>query len=289
MTITRAKERHRHRPEATTAHGFRLVKSVEDLRTRIVGRAVVGESFAAWCATPRLVGTIHFGVRTAHDSGTLAKLYALSDHPELEPPLWRVVDGRFLDRIEEDAWSFMVARVGPVTERLGDLFERQAVIVPPGVRGAKLAGLLGALGPGDKFRTFTDAPAAYAWAAPDGGAAAHTRVEQLLAMLVSRSPLVRVQAWVAAHLADATVDGCARALGTSARSLQRALHLAGHSFRSVLLSARSEAAAALLASPDTKVESVARLVGASSSSHLARMLKRAGSSAPSKLRRSRSP
>lgn len=230
------------------------------------------------------MGTVHFGVRAARDAQELANLYELSGHAQLKPPLRRVVDGRFLESIDEDAWSLLVDRVGPVTEKVRGLFERQAIIVPPGVRGARMTGVLGALGPGDSFRAFTCPPDAYSWADTVWGPAAHERVEELLSLLLTRSSLVRVRAWLAAHLVDATLDGCARALGASSRTLQRSLSEAGHSFSSLLLSERVDAASALLASSDVKVETVARRVGAASASHLARMLRRAGRPPPSQLR-----
>lgn len=57
------------------------------------------------------------------------------------------------------------------------------------------------------------------------------------------------------------LERAARALGTSARTLQRDLRTAGLTYREVVDNARRELAPALLADPDVKVETVAKQLG----------------------------
>ncbi len=195
-----------------------------------------------------------------------------------------MVDGRALAAIDEDAWQLLEEEVAKVRPRAGGLFERQAVVVGPGVRGARTAALLPALGPGDSFRLFTDPNEAYRWVDPTDGPGAQALVDELVASIAMGSIEVAVRTWIGDHLRSGDLERCARALGLSSRSLQRKLGAAGLSFRSLLAEERSRAARALLLAGDAKVESVARAVGCSSSSQLGVLLRRAGLPAPSAMR-----
>ena len=170
------------------------------------------------------------------------------------------------------------------TSALHGRFERQAVVVTGGVSGARTAALLPALGPGDAFRLFTNALEAYVWADPEHGRDAHAAVESLLETLGANALLARVRAWIAAHLREADLPACARALGVSSRTLQRRMAATGRSFRELVALERVEAARALLTQSRASVKSVAYAVGCSSSSQLGVLLHRAGLPSTSKLR-----
>ncbi|MFK7987320.1 MAG: helix-turn-helix domain-containing protein [Sandaracinaceae bacterium] len=97
---------------------------------------------------------------------------------------------------------------------------------------------------------------------------------------------VEVRAWIRAHLATATVDGCAVALGMSTRSLQRRLEELDTSFRHELEVARIGRAQDLLSHPDAKVAAVARTVGYARSQSLSAVFRRHTGLSPSAWRRS---
>lgn len=253
-----------------------------------MGAALAGTSFLTWCATPRLVGTVHFGRRDTVDAHTLIRLYALARHPVMKRPLRRVVDGRRLAGIDGDAWTRMTGAVMPQLDTLRGLFERQAVIVTPSLEGARNVALLPALGPGDEYRVFTDADEAYRWADPVDGPRAHAAVARLLEELATTDDLVlRARAWIATHLRDARIQRCAIALGVSARSLQRHLSAAQTSFRQIVTSERLAAARERLVDGASKIEAVARDVGFSSASQLGAALRRAGLPSPARVRENR--
>lgn len=264
---------------------LRLALSLADYVRSPVGAALAGASFLTWCATPHLVGTVHFGHRDVDDARTLLGLYPLAGHPDLRAPLARVVDGRAFAGIDEAAWSVMADAVRRDHARLRGVFARQAVVVEEGLGGARTAALLPAFGPDDDFRLFTDPDEAYAWADPAQGRAAAGLVETLRAELGVGDVEPRVRAFVASHLRTATVEACAASLGLSTRSLQRKLRDQGTSFRSLLAEERARAAHALLRTSQGKIEAVARAVGCSSSSQLGVLLRRFGFPAPSILRR----
>ncbi len=267
---------------------LRLAASIDDIESGPVGRAIAGSSFVTWCTTPRLVGTVHFGRRETADAQTLARLYAVARHPTLRRPLRRVVDGRALKGVDDDAWNHMMTAIAPHAVDLRDLFERQAVIVEPNIHGARNAALLPAFGPSDQFRVFSDADEAYRWADPEDGPAAQEAVGALLEELGSIGDVAgRARAWIAAHLRDARIASCATALGVSTRSLQRELTAAGLTFRGLLAAERVAAAEARLVHGAAKIDAIARDVGCSSASQLSVLMRRAGLKRPSDVRASR--
>ncbi len=267
---------------------LRLVASFDELAANPVGRALAGASFLAWCATPRLTGTVHFGRRDTPDAQLLTRLYGLATHRALRRPLRRVVDGRDLRDIDQDAWAQMTSAVVARGTIVDGIFERQAVLVSPDVAGVRTAALLPAFGPNDTYRVFSDAAEAYAWADPSDGPAAHRAIEALRAELaVTGGLVVKARTWIAAHLRDARIETCAAALGVSPRSLQRAFSSSRQTFRSVLTEERIAAARAQLLHGDAKIEAIARAVGCSSASQLGALMRRAGLAPPSQIRASR--
>jgi len=267
---------------------LRLAASLDEIERGPVGRALTGGSFLTWCMTPRLVGTVHFGRRDTRDAHALGRLYSIVRHVELRPPLRRVVDGRALKGVDDDAWDYMMTVVTQHADGMRDLFERQAVIVEPNIHGARNAALLPAFGPIDQFRVFTDADEAYRWADPDDGPAAHDAVRALLDELDTTGDVAaRARAWVAAHLRTARIAPCAVALGVSTRSLQRHLTAAGLTFRAIVAAERVAAAQVRLVHGAAKIDAIARDVGCSSASQLSVLMRRAGLKRPSDERAGR--
>ena len=264
---------------------FRVVETIEDLAADPIGAALVGDSFITWCATSRLVGTLHVGRREAKDAASLARLYALADHPALRRPLRRVVDGRELMDIDADAWAQMRGVVERAAGSLATLFERQAVIVRPDLDGARTVALLPAFGPTDQFRVFTSEDEAYRWADPEHGADALVNLRAVLATArTAMTTTARSRAWIARNLRGARIESCARALGLSARSLQRELAEAGTTFRALVAEQRVAVARKRLRDETTKIDTIAREVGCSSASQLGVLLRRAGLPSPSEIR-----
>jgi len=213
------------------------------------------------------------------------RLYGLVRHRSLRPPLCRVVDGRALAGIDDDAWDQMVSAVSSQAESLRPAFERQAIIVAPGIAGARTAALLPALGPGDACRVFVDPDEAYRFVDPIDGPLAKASVDALVASVTSiRIVEARARAWVAGNLRAADVGVCAASLGMSTRTLQRKLRELGSSYRALVADERVAAARAQLEDGDAKVEAIARAIGCSSASQLGVLLRRAGHASPSALR-----
>ena len=83
---------------------------------------------------------------------------------------------------------------------------------------------------------------------------------------------------------NASLDGCAAALGLSGRTLQRELHRRDTSFSDELRRARVAAAGQLLRMTDLKMEAIAQRVGFGTASRMSAMLRRELSATPSMVR-----
>lgn len=132
------------------------------------------------------------------------------------------------------------------------------------------------------IRGFADSPSAWAWlGAPPELLAPAQRLTADLATDVS------VTRALSAHLqADPTLtlEGAARLLGSSTRSLQRVLQTTGESFAELRDRARAEIAAARLADSDDKVDAVAADTGFRSRSHFVTWFRRLTGFTPAAFR-----
>jgi AraC-like DNA-binding protein len=98
-------------------------------------------------------------------------------------------------------------------------------------------------------------------------------------------PTVRaLREYLGRALRDATVEGGARTLGVSPRTLQRELRHARTHFTAELLRARVDAACEKLAHTDEKIETIAREVGCISASQLSTLFRRSLGETPGQFR-----
>jgi AraC-like DNA-binding protein len=162
---------------------------------------------------------------------------------------------------------------------------RQAIVHPPGLPGAAIAGLLPTIGLYYQWRIFPEPRDGFAWLERPDGAAVCDEVTALAARTTGVSPWRRTLADLLHRTPDdVTLAAAARRLGRSERSLQRDLHQAGTSFRAELEAARVELARALLVDTDLKIDSVARKVGCASAAHFATLFRRVAGETPSAYR-----
>jgi AraC-like DNA-binding protein len=133
---------------------------------------------------------------------------------------------------------------------------------------------------------FTNIHDAAAWLGDGTAGNWTTALAELWKRVLSDRPEVRqVRALISEDLVHATLDGAARALGVSPRTLQRQLQDAGTSFVSELTAARIAAAQAKMRSTDLKLTAIALEVGCSSLQHFSGLFRRETGLTPSAWRR----
>jgi AraC-like DNA-binding protein len=164
-----------------------------------------------------------------------------------------------------------------------------SIVRPAGMPGATMAGLfLDLVAPVICAMLFTDRSEAFAWLGRPDGEAARQALDQVLRELFDLPLIVRqLRDWLRAHLDAPTVEGAARALGSSTRTLQRTLAESGTSFRAEIDRARVRAAEAELLDHGSKLEVIARHVGCSSLSGFSKLFRRVTGETPSEFRERR--
>ena len=194
-----------------------------------------------------------------------------------------MIDLSGLEHISPEVFTCYARLVVPMLPAFARLIRRQALIVPEGLVGSVVAGfceLYRGLGPGHRlFRSTTDA---FDWLGCDDLTAA--RVSALVnAHRQTPPPLHGLRALLASE-PGVDIEGAARTLMTSARSLQRALREAGTSFRAEQSAARLEAARELLRGEPMKLGCVARALGMASTSHFVAWFRRETGATPARWR-----
>jgi AraC-like DNA-binding protein len=225
----------------------------DELARDPVGCYVAGETFAHFCASPRLWGIVLWGRPSA--AFAAADRYIRAHRAMLE------------------RWV-----------------EALALIRPPGMGGALVAGAFEVLPRPYAVGVVEDAAAAVAWLAAAGhGELGAADVPGLLTDLhaeASSTPQVvgALRAFLDTHLVDVELPAAAVALGTSERTLQRKLAEASTSFTDELADARIRAARRLLADTDAALTAIAHEVGCASLQHFGAMFRRKTGESPSAFR-----
>lgn len=177
-----------------------------------------------------------------------------------------------------------VARVDTLTEAARLAFAEvittpSAIVGGPGLASAALVGTVVMRHPARvvaRLDEATDAPLADA-------------IERALAAELGPLAVVHRVRSVLGGDPKAGLTTCARHLGMTSRSLQRALSLAGTSFANERTELRLELAAALLDTSHLKVEAIARSVGYGSAPHFNNMFRDRYGDTPSAFRERRDP
>jgi len=255
--------------------------TVDDFVRDPIGRYVVGSWYIVWVDSPRLAGAAFFGRPDSRDLPDIARVTTLPEtwsDPDGYDILvdWSSIDG--LDPLAFAGLSTHLKRVLDLTIRL----RRAAIVRPPGMTGAIVAGVFHDDAPRSRAALFTDRVEAVAWLGLAGSV--HKRVEQLLSTHFAAPPFLRALRDRLARRGGATLASEARALGLSDRTLSRQLHEAGTSFRGEVERARVRAAEALLVDTELKLDAVARQVGFASRTHFSQFFRRATGESPSEFR-----
>jgi AraC-like DNA-binding protein len=259
----------------------RAARSIGEFLQDRFGHYLFGAHFLVWCADPSLGGVVFWGTPDEGDVRELVRIFNVSIAPEL--PVYDVVtDGRRLERVTRHVFDpFARAAVARLREQ-NEKVSRNAIIAPDGLIGAIMAGFFPLFGLGDRFKVFREAEAAFRWL---DRAEVSVEVDALVeAHLGQSAAVMALRGWLLDHLGDASLSAAARAVGRSARSLQRELGELGSSFRSEHDRARVVAARVRLAESDDKLEVIARELGCSSLSSFSRLFRRVSGEAPTDYR-----
>ncbi len=248
-----------------------------------VGHYVVGRHFFIWCRGRDFTGSVLWGRPEERDTTEIAAIWR-ELHPRMEA-FDVVTDGSRIESIDGAAFEVMIRYLRDRLPVYARTIRRQAIVHPPGLPGAAIAGLLPTIGLYYQWRIFPEARAGFDWLERPDGPRTCDEVTALAERITGVSPWRRILGDLLRDTPDdVTLAAAARRLGRSERSLQRDLQQGGTTFRAELEAARVELARALLVDTDLKIDSVARKVGCASAAHFATLFRRVAGETPSAYR-----
>jgi AraC-like DNA-binding protein len=241
----------------------RLIETAyEPFLRATVGRFTITGSSFVWCASPTLCGAFLWGSQTEEETRTILRIF--DQYPQQMASSFDIVlDTRGVDRIDPDAlaqlFSWLVARRAMLVEHL----RMQANVIREGPIGFLLTGLLPVARWTLPYRIHHEPLEAFRSVAGEAGPALCAEIEAIAERVRGVPTELRITRELLGARLDLDVAGVARALGISARSLQRVLRRHGTSFHAELATARFHRAQAFLRSGDHKIAVIAARVGVS--------------------------
>jgi AraC-like DNA-binding protein len=244
-------------------------------------------SSVVWCASPSLGGSATWGRPNASHVVDVIRCYEALWSKALAERVDVILDARRTEGVDPDALATIVSWVLENRERIAKRIRVQIGVIPSGVHGITLAGILPALGETHAFRVERESIEAFRALAGADGDRLSEEVDALVREASGVSPeLAALRDLVRERHASLTVEEAARALKSSTRSLQRILQTHGTSFQDEVRSARFERASELLRSTDDKVTTIAARVGITEGA-LTQLFRERTGSTPTEFRKNR--
>lgn len=223
-----------------------------------IGRYVRGRRFLLGFPTAELQLAIGWGTVTEADAREMADVLR-AQHEGL-PRHLSLVDLRAVRHVDTTALAVLADVMTSLVPINRAVTVRGAVLRPDGVSGMAVAGFWQVLGAGYETRVFTDVNEAFTWLGfPQGPPPELAELTHLIDVHASALTDKLRATLVASPLLS--LDAAARKLGLSGRSLQRALHDDGSSFRHESEVARVRLAQELLRDPERSIKDIASSIG----------------------------
>jgi AraC-like DNA-binding protein len=249
--------------------------SIEDFVANPVGRYQIGRTHLVWCHSAALCGSVHWGRPTDADAAALVRRLEICRHPAMAGGFDNIIDARAMESFDWPAFGVVSDFVRRRLTTLDRLVRKHAILVPPGLVGALVAGLLPLLGPSYPMRFFPTAEEAQAWIDRPELAVVLDEALQLADDARGLTPLLRsLRHRLDGALKHASVTMMASALGIAPRTLQRELERHKTSFRLELTRARVRTACLMLETSNDKIEAIARHSGWGTSSQMISVFRR---------------
>jgi AraC-like DNA-binding protein len=260
---------------------MRAAADPDDYRDDPVGAYIAVPRALAFCARETLWGFALWGKPTEVDLRKLVPLLELELGPAVAPHA-SLVDVRRLEAGDPRAFAVLARYLRDHWERFRTRVTRLALVRPPGVLGATVAGFYQVAGAPYPVRVFDELAAAATWLR--AGALAR-ELEAAIATASGAPPVVlELRRWLDAHLADASLARAARAMSRAPRSLQRDLLRAHTTFHRELDVARVRLAKRLLGESESPLTEIAYDVGCASPQHFSTLFRRVVGTPPSTWR-----
>jgi AraC-like DNA-binding protein len=264
----------------------RAASDADDYAADPIGAYLAIPRGLVFCARPTLWGFALWGQPNEADAKRLIPLLARELAPDASPHA-SLIDVRRLEAGDPRAFGVLASYLKTHWESFRTLVTRVALVRPPGLLGATVAGFYQVAGAPYPVRVFDELRDATTWLrAPD-------LVDALDAAIAGASDIspvvVELRRWLDAHLADASLVRAAKAMRRAPRSLQRDLEAATSTFQRELDAARVRLAKRLLADTSSPLTEIAYDIGCASPQHFATLFRRVAGVTPSAFRSRATP
>jgi len=264
-----------------TASGRLVLRAAADAnayRADPEGSYAVLPRSLVFCARASLWGFALWGKPTERDLERIVPLLSLELARDAIPHA-SLVDVRYLEAGDPRAFAVLTKYLRTNFDRFRSQVTRLALVRPPGLLGATVAGFYQVAGAPYAVRVFDDLPAATTWLR---FAALAPILDGAIAEASSISPvLVQLRRWLDAHLEDVSLERAAKAVSRAPRSLQRDLGVARTTFQREVDAARIRLARRLLIESDSTLTEIAYDIGCASPQHFTALFRRVTGDAPS--------
>jgi len=259
----------------------RAAADPDDYRREPEGSYLTLPQALVFCARRTLWGFALWGRPSEADMRRLVPLLACELAPDAAPHA-SLIDARHLEAGDPRAFAVLTKYLRANWAAFETRVTRLALVRPPGLLGATVAGFYQVAGSPYPVRVFEDLAAATSWLR--AGELARV-LEAAIASASELSPtLLELRRWLDSHLADASLARAAKSVSRAARSLQRDLAVAGTSFQHELDAARVRLARRLLVESGSSLTEIAYDVGCASPQHFSTLFRRVVGQTPSAWR-----
>lgn len=249
-----------------------------------LGRYLVGDGYCYWCGAEDLFGFLLFGRPGAAAMERLVGALKVELLPGIAPHR-SLVDTSLVEAVDPGAFDALQRYVSSHHARLSQQVTRLALVRPPGLVGAVVAGFYQVLDSPYPARAFDRLGPALAWLECGEGWA--PRLEALRAEVSGVAPLLSTLRGALAALGPrADLAQVAKQLAISDRTLQRRLTALGTSFAQELGRQRMQLAQQLMRESDAPLTEVAISSGFGSLQHFSAAFRKATGKSPSDWRKS---
>lgn len=247
----------------------------------LAGQSVV------WCSSDCLGGSATWGKPDAQATRDILRAFEGVFSDRMAAQVDVVLDARRVEAVPPDSLEVLLGWLFKNKEALAKRVRVQIGIIPSGMNGMTLAGILPTVGETHPFRVERDPLEPLRAVAGESGERLSAEIDALVESVSGLSPeLAALRELLRERHATLTVEEAAKVLKVSTRSLQRVLQSHGTSFQDELRTARFEHASELLRSTDDKIAAIAMRVGVTEGALTQLFRDRAGCT-PSEYRKNR--